>query len=58
LQDSLSLEIKSESFYVADQPALPVADVGQRFGKTLAVPVKPRPVSKLMDIQVIAARRK
>jgi hypothetical protein len=49
-QHSLLAEVEAEGFHMADQPALPVADVGERFGKPLAAPVEPGPVWKLVDV--------
>jgi hypothetical protein len=36
---------------VPNQSALAMADVGEGFSEALPVPVKPRPVRELVDIQ-------
>lgn len=51
LKDSFLLEPESQGFHMTDQPALPVTRGGERLGKLLRVPVKPRPVLQFMDIQ-------
>ena len=50
LEDSFLLEIESEGFHVADEPALTMTHRGQRFGYAFGAPVKPGPVLELMDI--------
>ncbi len=50
LQNSFLLEVETQGLHVADQPALPVADVGKRFGKLLLVPVKAGPAVEFVDI--------
>lgn len=50
LQYGLLTESEPEGFHVANQPALPVTDSSQRFGQLVAVPAKPGPVLKLVDI--------
>jgi len=50
LQDGLLAEVESEGFHVADKPALPVPDGGQRFGEVFPVPGEPGPTLKVVDI--------
>ena len=50
LENGFLTQIKSEGFHVACQPALPVADIGERLGKLVAVPAKLGPAFHLVDI--------
>lgn len=50
LKLSLFLEIEPQPFHPAQQPTLPVPDLGQRHGQSFPVPVEPRPVRQLVDI--------
>ena len=58
MQDGLLTEVEAEGFHVADEPALPVADGGQRFGKALPIPVKAGPVVQFVDIHSLHLLRR
>ena len=50
VEDGLLPELKAKRFHVADHPALPVADVGERLGEALPAPIEAGPVVKPMDV--------
>ena len=53
-EDGLLLKREPQSFHVADQAALLMADRSQRLLKLLPVPSKPGPVAKLMDLALFS----
>ena len=54
---SLLLQGKAKPLHPAQQPPLAVADLRQRGGKGILVPVKPRPVRTLMYIESHSTHR-
>ena len=52
IQTDLSLEIKAKEIHAAQQPPLPVADLGQKAGQLLPMPIETEPVRPFMDVQI------
>src|SRR5436305_3438746 len=50
LENGLLPKVEPERLHVPDEPALPVADGGERLRELSLAPVEPGPVLKLMDI--------
>lgn len=50
LQYSFLPKTESKGFHAADKSALKIAHVGEWLGETFPIPVKPRPVGKLVNI--------
>ena len=53
LEDGLVLQGEAEAFHTPDEPALAVAEGGQRIGKGFRVPAHPGPSLALVDIGLL-----